>query len=75
MNGPELRDELFMIFGEPPQPRMADLKVSPHVIETVLNHISGHRAGVAGIYNRSTYVDEVRAALKRWASHVEKLVA
>jgi integrase len=55
--------------------RMADLKVSPHVIETVLNHISGHRAGVAGIYNRSTYVDEVRAALERWASHVEKLVA
>ena len=54
---------------------MADLKVPPHVIETVLNHISGHRAGVAGIYNRSTYADEVRAALDRWALHVEGLVA
>ena len=33
--------------------RMADLGVLPHVIEAVLNHISGHKAGVAGIYNRS----------------------
>ena len=32
--------------------RMAELGVLPHVVEAVLNHISGHRAGVAGIYNR-----------------------
>jgi integrase len=30
------------------------LGVQPHIIEAVLNHISGHRAGVAGIYNRAT---------------------
>src|SRR5262249_44151720 len=41
--------------------RMADspedggLGVLPHVIEAILNHVSGHKAGVAGIYNRSTY--------------------
>lgn len=35
---------------------MADrLKILPHVVEAVLNHISGHKAGVAGIYHgRST---------------------
>jgi integrase len=54
--------------------KMADLGVPPHVIETVLNHVSGHKSGVAGIYNRSRYEGEVRQALERWASHVEKLV-
>ena len=43
--------------------RMADLGVQPHVIEAMLNHVSGHKAGVAGIYNRSTYAAEKRAAL------------
>ena len=42
--------------------RIADLGVGPHVIEAVLNHVSGHKAGVAGIYNRSTYAEEKRAA-------------
>jgi integrase len=54
--------------------RMADLGVSPHVIEQVLNHISGHKAGPAGIYNRSTYEREVRNALALWADHVRTLV-
>ena len=35
--------------------RMADLGVQPHIIEAVLNHVSGHKSGVAGIYNRSSY--------------------
>ena len=34
---------------------MADIGVQPHVIEAVLNHVSGHKGGVAGIYNRSIY--------------------
>lgn len=46
---------------------MADIGVLPHIIEAVLNHISGHKAGVAGIYNRSTYTNEKRDALDRWA--------
>ena len=50
--------------------RMADLGVLPHVIEAALNHISGHKAGVAGIYNRSSYVAEKSAALTLWAAHV-----
>jgi integrase len=54
--------------------RMADIRIQPHVIEAVLNHVSGHRAGVAGVYNRSLYADEKRDALIRWGDHVEALV-
>jgi integrase len=55
--------------------RMADLGVLPHVIEAVLNHISGHKAGVAGVYNRALYSAEKRQALDLWAAHVEALLA
>jgi integrase len=54
--------------------RMADLGVQPHVIEAVLNHISGHKAGVAGVYNRASYANEKRQALELWAAHVGALV-
>jgi hypothetical protein len=50
--------------------RMVDLGESPHVVEAVLNHVSGHRAGVAGIYNRSFYKAEKAQALSKWATHV-----
>jgi integrase len=53
--------------------RLADLGVLPHVIEAVLNHVSGHKAGVAGIYNRASYAAEKRAALDLWAQRVERL--
>jgi integrase len=54
--------------------RMADLGVQPHIIEAVLNHVSGHKSGVAGIYNRATYDKEKREALNLWAEHVMALV-
>jgi integrase len=54
--------------------RMADLGVQPHIIEAVLNHHGGHRAGVAGVYNRSAYEREVRIALALWSDHVRSLV-
>jgi integrase len=54
--------------------RLADLGVQPHVIETLINHVSGHKAGVAGIYNRSSYEREVRAALALWADHVRSII-
>ena len=49
--------------------RMADIGVQPHVIEAVLNHVSGHKAGVAGVYNRATYEPEKAAAVKALANH------
>ena len=53
---------------------MADIGIEPHVIEAVLNHYGGHRRGVAGTYNRSTYERAVKAALARWSEHVLALV-
>jgi integrase len=53
--------------------RMADIGIQPHVIEQVLNHVSGHKGGVAGIYNRSSYANEVRTALALWADHVQAI--
>jgi integrase len=52
---------------------MAELGTQPHIIEAVLNHVSGHKAGVAGVYNRARYADEMRIALQRWADHVERI--
>jgi integrase len=54
--------------------RMADHGVQPHIIEALLNHVSGHKAGVAGVYNRATYEREKRAVLARWADHVIAVV-
>ena len=50
--------------------RLGDQGALPHVVEAILNHISGHRAGVAGIYNRAIYAAEKREALVRWAETV-----
>ena len=35
----------------------------------MLNHVSGHKAGVAGVYNRATYEPEKAAAVKALANH------
>ena len=43
-------------------------------IEAVLNHISGHKAGVAGVYNRALYAKEKTIALTRWAEHLSAIV-
>ncbi len=53
---------------------MAELGIAPHVIEAVVNHISGSKAGVAGTYNRSQLLPERKAALERWSAHIAGLV-
>ena len=54
---------------------MGELGVQPHHIEAVLNHYSGHRSGVAGVYQRAKYSDEMRVALQRWADYINKITA
>jgi integrase len=49
---------------------MGELGVEPHVIEAALNHVSGHKAGIAGVYNKAKYENAVKFALARWAEHV-----
>jgi integrase len=53
---------------------MARIKVSPHVIEKVLNHKSGIISGVAAVYNRYSYEEEKREALERWANETTKKI-
>jgi integrase len=48
----------------------AEIGIQPHIIEAALNHVSGHKGGVAGIYNHATYEAEKATALNRWAEHV-----
>jgi integrase len=53
---------------------MAEIGIQPHIIEAVLNHVSGHKGGIAGIYNRAQYGPEKAQALARWDEHVAGLV-
>lgn len=42
--------------------------------EAVLNHVSGSRSGIAGVYQRHGWGPEKRAALDAWGKHVEGLL-
>jgi integrase len=53
---------------------MAKIKIPPHVVEAVVNHVSGAKAGVAGLYNRHSYIDERTAALQEWADHFDMIM-
>jgi integrase len=53
---------------------MGELGVQPHIIEAAINHQSGHKAGVAGTYNRANYHAERKVALDKWAAHIMALV-
>jgi integrase len=56
--------------------KLADAGVQPHIVEEILGHsASGHKRGVAKIYNKSPYTNEVRNALLMWDDHVRTLVA
>jgi integrase len=50
------------------------LGVRLEVTEAVLNHISGTRGGIAGVYQRHNWAQEKRAALDAWSAHVLALV-
>jgi integrase len=49
---------------------MNEIGVSPWVVEAVLNHVSGFKAGVAGRYNHATLDGDKAAALARWDEHL-----
>jgi integrase len=81
----KVKKRLDSAMGSPPAWRLHDLRrttatgmaeigVPPHIVEACLNHVSGAKASVAGVYNRAAYMPERRAALERWAAHVRGLV-
>jgi len=54
---------------------LASLQVPPHVVERLLNHVTGEISGVSAIYNRHTYLKEMRDAIGLWESHLDSLTA
>ena len=50
-------------------------QVPPHVVEALLGHVSGHKSGVGGVYNRAAYLAERTRALQRWAAHISAVVS
>jgi integrase len=71
---------------EPPKPwtlhdlrrtvatNLQKLGVRLEVTEAVLNHVSGSRAGIVGVYQRHEYTAEKRAALDAWGRYLDALL-
>jgi hypothetical protein len=53
---------------------LRSLHVAKHVTEACVNHVSGDKAGISGVYDRSEYMAERREAMERWARHVQQLI-
>lgn len=49
------------------------LGVRLEVTEAVLNHISGSRDGIVGVYQRHNWANEKRAALNAWAAYIANI--
>ena len=50
------------------------LGVRLEVTESVLNHVSGSRAGIVGVYQKHDYAAEKRAALDAWTRRLDAIV-
>jgi integrase len=50
------------------------LGVRIEVIEQLLNHISGTRAGIVGVYQRHGYEAEMREAVEKWEAHLRTIL-
>ncbi len=54
---------------------MARLGIAPHVADKILNHQAGTISGVAAVYQRHEFLAERQEALKRWGTHVARIVS
>jgi integrase len=52
---------------------LSDLGIEPHIVERLINHISGEISGVAAIYNRARYLVPMRQAVDKWAQYISTL--
>ena len=53
---------------------LAALGRPPHVVEKLLNHTSRTISGVAAVYNRHAYMDEMRAAIGAWEKRLSYIL-
>jgi integrase len=54
---------------------MHEMGVEPHIVETILNHRSGHKRGVAGTYNYAKYGKQMKQALAMWNDHIVSIAS
>jgi hypothetical protein len=54
--------------------KMAALGTPIHVTERLLNHVSGGLGGIVAVYNRHTYMDEMREAVETYDRHLIELL-
>ena len=52
----------------------AKLGTPLHVTEKLLNHVSGSISGVAAVYNRHSYLEEMRESVESLEGHTQSLV-
>jgi integrase len=53
---------------------LASMGVAPHIVERLINHVSGTVSGVAAIYNRYSYMGEMRTAIDAWEKRLSLIV-
>jgi integrase len=74
LNGEALRPFVLHDARRTAATHMHEIGIEPHIVEAVLNHASGHKGGVAGVYNLATYRTAKATALARWAEHLSALI-
>lgn len=51
--------------------RLAEMGTAPHVIERLLNHITGSLSPIALVYNKAAYLEEMARAVNNWQAFLE----
>ena len=53
---------------------MSENGIAPHIVEACVNHVSGARGGIAGVYNHASYASDRRAALESWGRYIDGVI-
>ncbi|HZS56805.1 MAG TPA: site-specific integrase [Bryobacteraceae bacterium] len=52
---------------------LAGKGTAPHIVERLLNHVTGIISGVASVYNKYSYMNEMREAVAAWEDQLKRL--
>ncbi len=52
--------------------RLAEMGIAPHIIERLLNHVTGSLSPIALVYNKAKYLEEMRTAMEQWEAHLRE---
>lgn len=63
----------FFLHGcrHPAETKMAELKIATHIRDRLFDH--AEERGSGAVYDHHEYSDEMRAAVERWAQHIEAI--